>query len=143
MSLKQQLTDDMKQAMRDRDAKKLETIRYAIAQIKNLEIDKGELDEVAVQVVIKKIGKQIKESISEFTKGDRLDLVEEEEAKLKIMEAYLPEEMGDQDLEKIVDTALATHGENMGAIMGQVMKEVKGLADGGRVTQMVQSKLKQ
>jgi len=143
MTLKQQLFEDMKQAMRDRNQAKLDTIRYAIAQIKNAEIDRGELDDSAVLLILSKIAKQIKESIADFAQGQRQDLVTQERAKLKIMEAYLPAEMSDEELAKIVDQVVAAYGPSVGAIMGQVMKQVKGRADGGRINQLVQSRLKQ
>ncbi|MBU0979094.1 MAG: GatB/YqeY domain-containing protein [Patescibacteria group bacterium] len=142
MTLKQQLYEDMKQAMRDRDKDKLETIRYAIAQVKNAEIDHGELDDPAVLAILNKVTKQIKEALTDFTQAQRQDLVASEEAKLKIMQAYLPAQMSDQELGQIVDRVIAEHGPNVGAIMGQVMKQVKGQVDGGRVSNMVQSRLK-
>ena len=142
MTLKQQLYEDMKQAMRDRDKDKLETIRYAIAQVKNAEIDHGELDDPAVLAILNKVTKQIKEALTDFTQAQRQDLVASEEAKLKIMQAYLPAQMSGQELGQIVDRVIAEHGPNVGAIMGQVMKQVKGQVDGGRVSNMVQSRLK-
>lgn len=142
MTLKQQLYEDMKQAMRDCDKDKLETIRYAIAQVKNAEIDHGELDDPAVLAILNKVTKQIKEALTDFTQAQRQDLVASEEAKLKIMQAYLPAQMSGQELGQIVDRVIAEHGPNVGAIMGQVMKQVKGQVDGGRVSNMVQSRLK-
>lgn len=142
MSLKQQLMDDMKNAMRARDMVKLNTIRFLQAEIKNVEIDNGEQDEAGVQKIIARQIKQMKDAMAEYAKGGRQDLVDEEQAKVDILQTYLPQQMSDDDLAKIVDDVIAEVGTaNMGAVIGKVMQKAAGLADGGRVSALVKSKL--
>ncbi len=142
MTLKQQLTEDMKDAMRARDSVRLNAIRFLLSDIRNFEIDNGEQDDAGVQKVIAKQVKQMKDAMADFDQAGRADLVEEETAKLKVMEAYLPQQMSDEDLQIIVDRVVsAATDKNMGLLIGQVMKEVVGRADGGRVSQMVRQAL--
>ncbi|HEX7018131.1 MAG TPA: GatB/YqeY domain-containing protein [Patescibacteria group bacterium] len=142
MPMKQQLMEDMKQAMRDRDTVKLGVVRFLMSEIKNYEIDNGEQDDAGVMKIIQKQVKQMKDAISEFEKAGRSDLVEEESQKVAILETYLPQQMSDDELAKIVDEVLteAAHTQ-MGPVMAEVMKRVAGQADGGRVSAMVRSKL--
>src|SRR3989339_2188511 len=138
MSLKQQLTEDMKTAMKAREAEKLGTIRFLLSAIKNAEIDAGELDDAGIQKVIATQVKQIKESIEEYKKGGREDLVTAEQGKLKVLSAYLPEQMSDEELKQIIQSVIdQSSDKNMGPIIGQVMKQVAGKADGQRVSQLV------
>jgi uncharacterized protein len=142
MSLKSQLTEDMKTAMRARDMVRLNTIRFMISEIRNVEIDNGEQDDASVQKLMAKQVKQMKDAMVEFGQGGRQDLVDEETAKVKILEAYLPQQMSDEDLQAVVDRVVSSAADkNMGMIMGQVMKEVAGQADGGRVSAMVKQAL--
>lgn len=142
MTLKQQLTEDMKQAMRDRDSMKLNTVRFLLSEIKNFEIDNGEQDDAGVLKLVQKQVKQMKDAIAEFDKAGRSDLVEEENKKVAILETYLPQQMSDDQLAIIVDEVLAaTDNKQMGPVMAEVMKRVAGQADGGRVSAMVRSKL--
>lgn len=142
MSLKQTITEDMKQAMRDRAMDKLTVLRTLISEIKNYEIDNGEQGDEGVIKVVAKSVKQIKESIAEYGKGGRQDLVDEEEAKLLVLEGYLPKQMSDEDLKAIVGEVIATaDNKTMGPIIGMAMKKVAGKADGNRVSQMVRELL--
>ena len=142
MSLKQQLTEDMKTAMKAREAEKLGTIRFLLSAIKNAEIDAGELDDAGIQKVIATQVKQIKESIEEYKKGGREDLVTAEQGKLKVLSAYLPEQMSDEELKQIIQSVIdQSSDKNMGPIIGQVMKQVAGKADGQRVSQLVRELL--
>lgn len=138
MTLKQTLTEDMKNAMRARDSLTLQAIRYLLAEIKNVEIDNGEQDDKGVEKIIASQVKKIKEAIEEFKKGNRDDLVQEEEKKLLVLKKYLPEQMGDQQLEQIIKKIVADNqGLEMGPMIGKVMVVVKGQADGGRVSELV------
>ena len=142
MSLNQQLINDMKQAMRDGDKVRLGTIRFLRAEIKNFEIDHGEQDDAGVEKIVAKQVKQVKESISEYKKGGRDDLVSAEEAKLKILEEYLPEQLSDDEIKSIIDEVLSGNDEpQMGPVIGQVMAKVQGKADGGKVAQLVKAAL--
>lgn len=142
MSIKDQLIAEMKQAMKDKDKVKLGVVRFLRSEIKNFEIDNGEQDDAGVEKIIAKQVKQVKESIAEYQKAGREDLVEEETPKLKVLETYLPEQMADEDLQKIVDEVLATlENPEMGPAIGQVMAKVQGKADGGRVSAMVRQAL--
>lgn len=142
MTLKQQLLEDMKTAMRAHDSMKLNTIRFLQADIKNVEIDNGEQDDAGVQKIIAKQIKQMKDAISDYQKGGRQDLVDEETQKVAILETYLPQQMSDDALTAIIDQVIADMGsDNMGQLIGAVMKKVAGQADGGRVSALIKAKL--
>lgn len=142
MSFSQKLIADMKQAMKDGDKVKLSVIRFLRAEIKNFEIDNGEQDDTGIEKIIAKQVKQVKESIAEYQKAGRDDLVADEEPKLEILKSYLPEQMSDEDLKKIVDEVLGSlENPKMGPAIGQVMAKVRGKADGSRVSAMVRQAL--
>ena len=142
MSLKDQLMEEMKNAMRAKDTVRLGVIRFLRGEIKNIEIDHGDQDDAGVLKIIAKQVKSMKDANSEYQKGGREDLVEENNTKIKILEEYLPQQLSNEELEtivkKIVDSAEEKH---MGKIIGSVMKEVDGKADGGRVSQLVRKLL--
>jgi uncharacterized protein YqeY len=142
MDIKSQLTEDMKQAMRDKDTDKLGTIRFLLSEIKNVEIDEGVQDDAGVQKIISRQIKQIRDARSDFERAGRTDLVEQEDAKLAVLEAYLPAQLSDNELEALVDEAIAESvDKNMGKIIGAVMQKAAGQADGGRVAAAVRNKL--
>lgn len=142
MTLKQQLIEEMKSAMRAREALRLGVIRFLLSEIKNYEIDHGEQDDAGVISIVARQIKQIKESISEYEKGGRSDLVEEERQKLAVLETYLPKQLSDEEIESIVQEVIAANpGLAMGPLVGQVMSRVKGQADGGRVSAVVKKLL--
>lgn len=142
MSLKQIITDDMKTAMRARAMEKLTVLRSLLSEIKNFEIDNGEQDDAGVQKVVAKVVKQIKESIFEYGKGERQDLVDEETEKLAVLEGYLPKQLSDDELKKIIQEVVSSaENKDMGPLIGQAMKAVGGQADGKRVSQMVRELL--
>ena len=143
MSFKTQLITDMKNAMKARDKSKLEVIRYLLAQIKNTEIDKGELSDPQCQQIVSKLIKQGRDVIVQFQQAKRDDLVASEEAKLVLLSDYLPKQMSDTELESIIDKVVADLGDqpNLGQVIGIVMKQSQGQADGGRVSTLVRRKL--
>jgi uncharacterized protein len=142
MSLQNQLIEDMKQAMKSGDRVRLDAIRFLRSEIKNYEIDHGDQDDAGVETLIAKQTKQMRESIEEYKKGGRQDLADDEQAKLTILEKYLPEQMSDEELQVIVNEVLAhTPTPQMGPVIGQVMSRVKGKADGGRVSALVKAAL--
>ena len=140
MPFKQDLMQDMKEAMKAHDATRLSTIRFLLSAIKNAEIDKGsELTDAETQKIIAKQVKQMKDAIEQFKAGGREDLVTEEEAKIKILESYLPDQLSDEELALVVEKVIAEPGEvhNPGQVIGRVMKQVVGRADGSRVSKIV------
>lgn len=136
--------EDLKNAMRQKNQGELNVLRMLNAAFKNKKIDFGNkeelTDEQAVDVVKSELKKR-KDSILAYEEGNRLDLAEQEKKEVVILEKYLPAQMSDDDLEKIVNGVLETLGQvsikEFGKVMGQVMGKVKGLADGDRVSAMV------
>lgn len=142
MSFKDQLMEEMKQAMRDKNTAKLGVVRYLMSEIKNAEIDEGELSDEAIEKIVSKQIKQMKDAIQDYEKAGREELVLQETEKISLLEAYLPEQMSDEELAQIVEEVVSAADEkNMGMIIGQVMQKVKGQADGRRVSMMVKEKL--
>jgi uncharacterized protein YqeY len=128
----------MKDAMKSKDKVKLEVVRFLRSAVKNWEIDNGPADDAAVQKIVATQVKQTKESIDEYNKGGRQDLVNAEKEKLAILETYLPEQLSEEELIKIVDEVLAQNPDSKpGPLVGQVMAKVKGQADGGTVAKLV------
>lgn len=142
MSLQLQLTEDMKQAMRDKHTVKLGVVRYLKSVIKNFEIDNGEQTDEGVQKIIAAEVKKMKDAVKEFAAAGRSDLVEQETEKITIMETYLPQQLSDAELDAIV-TAVVSQAtdKNMGKIIGAVMAKVAGKAAGDRVSTLVKAKL--
>jgi uncharacterized protein YqeY len=136
----------MKAAMRAKDAARLSTIRLLLAAIKQREVDERiELDDAAVTSVIEKMIKQRRESIAQFEKASRSDLADAEKAEVQVLSAYLPAQMGDAEIAKEVDSAIAQAGATSAKDMGKVMAALKGRlagkADMGKVSALVRSKL--
>ena len=146
MSLKDQLTSDMKEAMKARQTERLSTIRQLRSAIKNKEIEIGkELDDDAVISVIGTLVKQRREAAQMYRDNDRLELAEKEEAELVVLQDYLPAQLGETELREIVRTVIAETGastlKDMGKVMPQVMAKTKGAADGKLVNQLVREQL--
>ena len=126
MSLKDQITEDMKSAMRAKDAPRLLTIRGLLAACKQREIDERiTLDDAAVIGIIDKLVKQRKDSIAQFTSGNRIDLVEKEAAELAVLESYLPQRLDADAIAAEVAAILAELGASGPGDMGKVMAAVK------------------
>ena len=142
MNLKDQLIEDMKQAMKSKDTIKLGVVRFLRSEIKNFEIDNGEQDDKGVAKIIASQLKKIKDAVEEFRAAGRDDLVTSEEAKIAILESYLPAQMSDEELRGIVSKIVdESEDRNMGKLIGAVVKAVDGKADGGRVSALVKEKL--
>ncbi len=142
LPLKQQLTEDMKNAMRAHDSLKLNTIRFLMSAMKNWEIDNGELDDAGFLMITAREVKKMKEAVLDFVKGGRQDLVDEENQKIAILEAYLPKQMSDEELLVAVHQVLdESETKEFGPLMKAVMVKVKGLADGNRVSATVKKVL--
>lgn len=150
MALKDRLTDDMKQAMKDKEAGKLKlsVIRMVRANIKNVEIDKKkELSEEEVLEVLAKEVKMRRESIEEFKKGNRPDLVANLEQEIDILMQYLPQQLSEQEVRALVTEAVkesqAVNAKDMGKVMAVLMPKTKGRADGKLVSNIVRELLNQ
>jgi uncharacterized protein YqeY len=138
MSIKIQLTENMKQAMRDKDRLKLDVIRFLLAEIKNNEIDRGELsDEQIFQLISKQI-KQIKEVVADYQKVGNTEVAENEQKKVAILEAYLPAQMSEAEILAIIAQAkIDLPDANMGQLIGAVKQKVGALADGGTIAELI------
>lgn len=146
MPLKAQIQDDMKAALKAGDKLRLGTIRMLIAAIKQKEIDERiELDDPQVLAITEKQVKLRRESAQQFRDADRKELAEKEEAEIEVLKGYLPEPLGDAELETLIDSAIAESGASSLKDMGQVMNLIKaraqGRADMGAVSKRVKSKL--
>lgn len=137
---------DLKQAQLARDEIKVSTLRLLLSEIKNAEIAKGSpLADADIISVIQKEAKKRKEAAVAFRNGGREDSAVKEEAELRILESYLPEQISTEELTKIVEESIneqgATSIQDMGKVIGAVMSKVKGQADGGTVSALVKEKL--
>ena len=146
MSLKEQLTQDTIAASKAGDGKKRDALRMMQAAIKQIEIDdRVTLDDAGVIQVLTKQAKQRRESIAEYTKAGRDDLVGQEAYELGVIEAYLPQLMSREEIEVLVKQAIADSGaasaKDMGKVMGKLMPLVKGKADGRLVNEVVREQL--
>ena len=147
MSLKDQIMADVKSAMKNKEADKLSALRFLQAAIKNKEIDvrPNEITEDDVLGVIKKAVKQRKDSIEQYGQAGRDDLVQKETFELEIIQAYLPEQLSEEAVAKIVEPVIAETGassmKDMGAVMQAVMAKTAGAADNKVVSQLVRGKL--
>ncbi|MDH5106028.1 GatB/YqeY domain-containing protein [Lentilactobacillus diolivorans] len=148
MSVYDQLKSDLKDAMKARDKVRLGVIRGLKSQIMNAEVDSSnhKLTDDQINTVVMKEIKQQKESLEEFQKANRQDLVTDQQAKLKIAEEYAPKQLSNDEIEKIVVETISQVGaESMadfGKVMGAVMPKLKGKADGNIVNQFVKKQLK-
>jgi len=129
----------MKTAMKAHDATKLEVIRFLRAEIKNAQIDGAGSDDAAIQKVIASQVKKSKDAVAEFEAADRGDLADAERAKIAIMEQYLPAQLSDEELEKVIRDLMAQASDavNPGRLIGMAVQKVAGQADGGRIKQMI------
>ena len=146
MSLKARITEDMKTAMKAKEAGRLAAIRLLLAAIKQKEVDeRTELDDAAVSTVIEKLVKQRKDSITQYEAAGRADLADVEKAEIAILSAYLPEKMGSDEIAAAVTAAVAATGAKGPADMGKLMAVLKpqlaGKADMAEVSKLVKAAL--
>ena len=146
MSLKDQITEDMKTAMRAKDAPRLLTIRGLLAALKQKEVDERiTLDDAAVIAIIDKLIKQRKDSISQFQAAQRTDLVDKESAELAVLESYLPQRLSAEQIQEQVSLILQEIGATSPADMGKAMAAAKtklaGQADMGLLSSIVKQTL--
>ena len=146
MSLKNQITEDMKTAMRAKDAERLGTIRLLLAAMKQKEVDERiELDDAAVVAIVDKLVKQRKDSVTAFTQGGRTDLADKEAAEIQVLEVYLPQRLSADEVAVEVKAIVAGLGAkgpgDMGKVMGAVKARLAGKADMGQVSAAVKAAL--
>ncbi|MBA1337159.1 MAG: Transamidase GatB domain protein [Firmicutes bacterium] len=146
MSLKQRLLDDMRTAMKNRDAFRKNILSMARAAILQVEKDQRvDLDDQGVIEVLSKEAKLRKEAIEDFRKGNRQDLVEKNEREIEILQEYLPQQLSEEEIEEIVKQTINEVGANsirdMGKVMGAIMPKVKGRAEGSVVNRFVKEYL--
>jgi uncharacterized protein YqeY len=146
MSLKERITEDMKAAMRAKDAERLGTIRLLTAAMKQKEVDERiELDDAAVVGILDKMLKQRKDSIEAFEKAGRQDLADKEKAEVAVLTAYLPARLSPEEISAEVEAIVAQLGAkgpgDMGKVMGAVKARLAGKADMGQVSAAVKAAL--
>lgn len=146
MSLKDQIFADMKTAMREKNASKLESIRMLRAAIQRKEVDdQTEIGDDDVLAILQKQIKQSQDAIRQFTDGDRADLAEKEQVHVDNLKGYLPEQLGDDEIASAVEAAIASTGaesmKDMGKVMGMLKGQLQGKADMGKVSGVIKAKL--
>ena len=147
MTMKTRLEDDLKQAMRSRDAARRDVIRYLRSEIRNQEIKVQEdLDDDGVVQVLSRQAQQRRDSIEAFTEANRTDLVEKEQAELEIIMEYMPQQMTSDEIASLVQQVVAEVGASgpgdMGKVMSQIMPKVRGRAEGREVSSIVMETLR-
>jgi uncharacterized protein YqeY len=146
MGLLEKLQNEMKQAMKNKDRDRLSTIRMLISEIKKVQIDsKKDLSDEEIVKILQKYAKQRKDAIEQYKNAGREDLVEKEEKELKIVNEFLPEQLSEEEVEKIVAETIeelnASSMKDMGRVMKAVMSKIAGKADGSIVSKIVKNKL--
>lgn len=146
MSLKDKIQDDLKQAMRDRNQARVDTLRLLTAAIKQREVDERiTLDDTQVLAVIDKLVKRSRESIEQYEKGSRADLVAKEQADVAVWQAYLPEQLTAAEIDQLIADAVTAAGaasiKDMGKVMGVLKPKLQGRADIGQVSARIKARL--
>jgi hypothetical protein len=144
--LKEKLQQDMKDAMRGGDKRSLGVIRLILAAIKQREVDERiELDDVQVTTVLDKMAKQRRDSLEQYEKAGRDDLADQESFEIELLKAYLPEQLGDAEIDTLIDEAIqatsASSMKDMGKVMGQLKARLQGRADMGAVSGRIKARL--
>lgn len=137
MSLQERLIEDMKQAMRDKQTLRLDTIRMLRAKIKNVEINNGPQNDEQVEKLVSQTVKQWLDAIEDYKRGNRDDLVEEAQQKIKVLEEYLPQQLSDEQIIEIIKKIKQeSEGIQMGPLIGLVKQQVGNSADGARIARL-------
>ncbi|PIE24860.1 MAG: glutamyl-tRNA amidotransferase [Neptuniibacter caesariensis] len=144
--LKQQITTEMKAAMRAKDKVRLATIRMILAELKRIEVDERiELDDTRVLAVLDKMSKQRRDSIAQFEEAARMDLADAERQELEVIKTFLPQPLTDEEVADLVKQAAEQSGaqsmQDMGKVMGILKPQIQGRADMGTVSKLVKSQL--
>lgn len=145
-TLKAQLTDAMKDAMRAKDKARLGVFRMALAAIKQIEVDeRTELDDTRVLALLDKLIKQRKDSAKQYRDAGRDDLADTEEAEIRVLQEFLPAALTDDEIDALIDEAVASTGahgmQDMGKVMGVLKPQMQGRADMGAVSGKVKARL--
>jgi len=146
MPLREQLNEDIKAAMKAREQDRLGTLRLLLSAVKQREVDERiTLDDAGVVATIEKMIKQRKDSIAQFEKAARQDLADKEKGEIAVLQAYMPQQLSEDDVKAIIDAAVDATGAASAADMGKVMAVVKpqlaGRADMGKVSALVKARL--
>jgi len=146
MTLKEQITEDMKSAMRAKEAERLGTIRLLLAAIKQREVDERiTVDDAGIIAIIEKLIKQRKDSIEQFQKAGRTDLVDQESKELGILQAYMPAQLSAAEVQSAIQKVIADLGasgpQDMGKVIGALKAQLAGKADMGTVSGLVKAAL--
>lgn len=144
--LKQQITNEMKAAMRAKEKTRLGTIRMILAELKRIEVDERiELDDTRVLAVLDKMSKQRRDSISQFEEAARMDLADAERQELEVIKTFLPQPLTEEEIADLIKQAAETSGaqsmQDMGKIMGILKPQVQGRADMGIISKLVKAQL--
>lgn len=145
-SLKEQISADMKSAMKNGDKERLATIRLILAAVKQVEVDTREdVDDQSMLAILDKMAKQRRESISQFEQAGREDLVAKETQELNIITEFLPKALSEEEISELIDQAMqdtaASSMKDMGKVMGILKPQIQGRADMGKVSQLIKSRL--
>jgi len=146
MSLKQKITEDMKAAMRAKETARLGAIRLLLAAMKQREVDERiELSDTDVVTIIEKMNKQRRDSISQFEAAGRQDLADIEKFEMSVLAAYMPQQLGEDEITRAVVEAIVATGaagpQDMGKVMGMLKPKLAGRADMGRVSALIKAQL--
>ena len=146
MSLKQQITEDMKTAMRAKDTARLGAIRLLLAAIKQREVDERiELSDADVIAIIEKMNKQRRDSISQYEAAGRQDLADVEKFEMSVLQTYMPQQLSEAEISAAVIEAIASTGatgpQDMGKVMGMLKSKLAGRADMGKVSALIKAQL--
>lgn len=146
MSLREKISQDMKDAMRAKDEARLVSIRMVWAAIQRREVDERiTLDDAQILAVVEKMVRQSRDAVEQFLKGNRPDLAEKENRDIAIMQAYLPAQASDAEITKLIDEAIAATGassiKDMGKVVGVLKPKLQGRADMGKVSGLVKARL--
>lgn len=144
--IKQQIQEDMKIAMRSKDAARLSVIRLILAAVKQIEVDERiEIDDTRMLAILSKMVKQRQDSITQYQAGNRPDLVQQEQFEIEIIQTYLPAPLSEDELDKLIIQAItdsqASSIQDMGKVMNSLRPQLQGRADMGLVSQKIKQKL--
>jgi|TARA_B110000495_G_C22859962_1_gene501442 uncharacterized protein len=144
--LKGQITAAMKDAMRAKDKPRLGTIRLILADLKRIEVDERiELDDERIITIMDKMLKQRRDSISQFEAADRQELADIEKAEVIVIQSFMPASLSNEEIEQLLDAAIANTGassmKDMGAVMGQLRPQLQGRADMAEVSKLIKARL--
>ncbi|MDR1774598.1 MAG: GatB/YqeY domain-containing protein [Clostridioides sp.] len=146
MSLKQKLQEDLKYSMKNKDVVRKSVVTLIRAAIKQVEVDKRiELDDSAVIDIVAKQLKQRRDSLEEFKKANRQDLIDQTESEIEVLKEYLPQQLSETELQEIVNSVISELGassmKDMGKVMSSIQPKIKGRADGKLVNELVRKQL--